>query len=171
MFMLRTNKSKPGIKVSGHFAIVASEYNAKFVDSMLAGAREELTKAGAALVRIIRVPGAFEIPVVAARLARSHRPPLSAVICLGVVIRGETEHARLIGEAVTQSLAHIQVGSEIPIVHEVLLLENEKQAEVRCLDKNHNRGVEAARTAITMAGVMKHLEDWGAELDPKNDRI
>jgi 6,7-dimethyl-8-ribityllumazine synthase len=164
--MLKKNDSKPVKKAGGHYAIVASEYNATYVDAMLEGARAELTQAGAALVKVIRVPGAFEIPVVAARLAASHRPALSAIICLGVIIRGETEHARLIGEAVTESLAQIQISYELPIVHEVLLLENEKQAQVRCLDKKHNRGVEAARTAIAMAGVMKGLEDCGAPLEP-----
>ena len=156
--MLKTNERKSIVRSGGHYAIVASEYNAKYVDSMLTGAREELSRSGASLAKVIRVPGAFEIPVVAARLAAGHRPRLSAIVCLGVIIRGETEHAQLIGEAVTQSLAQIQTLYEVPIIHEVLLLENEKQAEVRCLDKDHNRGVEAARTAITMARVMADLD-------------
>lgn len=166
--MLKANDPKPKIKAGGHYAIVASEYNAEYVNSMLAGAQQELTRAGARQVQVVRVPGAFEIPVVAARLASRHRPALSAIICLGVIIRGETEHARLIGEAVTDSLAHIQIQYELPIVHEVLLLENEKQAVARCLDKKHNRGVEAARTAMAMARVMKDLD--GPVADPQSSQ-
>jgi len=150
----------------GHaFAIVASQYNARYVDSMLEAAQIALTRAGAKQVEVVRVPGAYEIPVVAARLARTalrssaliDSPPLSAIICLGVILRGETVHAAHIGEAVSRALMEIQLRFEVPIVHEVLLLENEAQARVRCLDRKHNRGAEAAQTALTMAGVMGRL--------------
>lgn len=157
--VLKAVKSTKDIKSNGHFAIIASEYNAQYVDSMLRAARKILKTAGVAKVRVIRVPGAYEIPVIAGRLAREDggAPPLSAIICLGVVIRGQTEHAQLIGEAVTQALMQIQVQSGIPVVHEVLLLENTQQAEVRCLDPKHNRGAEAAQTALAMAEVINNL--------------
>lgn len=155
--MLRKAKRTQSSSVGGHFAIVASKYNARFVDRMLAAAGKVLRQAGAKSVRVVRVPGAYEIPVVAARLARTHTPPLSAVICLGVILRGETCHAQLIAEAITRALMQLQLHYEIPVVHEVLLLENQAQAVARCLDREHNRGLEAAQTAVAMARVLRRL--------------
>ena len=164
--MLRTNKaSKSRVRAragKASFAIVASEYNSRYVDAMVVAAKIELERAGAKAVQIPRVPGAFEIPAVAARLARrsgyAMRPPqYAAIICLGVILRGETTHAAHIGEAVSRALMDIQLRYEVPVIHEVLLLENEQQARARCLDKQHNRGTEAAQTALAMAGVMSKL--------------
>ena len=139
------------------FAIVASRYNARYVDGMLAAAARELKRARAERVRVVRVPGAYEIPVVAARLLRGPRT-WAAIICLGVIIRGETVHARQIGDAVSASLARLQIEHGVPVIHEVLLLENEAQARVRCLGRTYNRGAEAAQTALAMARVMASLE-------------
>lgn len=155
--MLRKNIKIKTQKTQGRFAIIASKYNARYVDCMLRAAKSQLTKAGAAEVRVVRVPGAYEIPVVAAKLARAETR-YSALICLGVVIRGQTQHAQLIGEAVTSALTHLQISQELPIIHEVLLLENEEQAKVRCLGKEHNRGGEAAQTALDMAALMETLD-------------
>ena len=145
---------------SGCFAIIASTYNARYVDAMLRAAKTEIRRAGGT-PQIVRVPGAYEIPVVAARLARAahgaDQSPLSAIICLGVILRGATTHAAHIGEAVSNALAQIQIQHEIPVIHEVLLLENEQQAKERCLSRTHNRGTEAAQTALTMARVMRRL--------------
>jgi 6,7-dimethyl-8-ribityllumazine synthase len=152
----------------GRFAIVASRYNSRYVEAMLRAAKAELKRAGVRAIQIVRVPGAYEIPVVAARLARtatnhaSRLPPpasrpLSAIICLGVVLRGETVHAAHIGDAVSRGLMELQLRYEVPVIHEVLLLENEAQARVRCLGQKHNRGAEAALTALAMAEVMRRL--------------
>lgn len=156
--MLKSVKIKKLTATRGTFAIVASRYNARYVDAMVGAAKTLLTKAGAK-VQIVRVPGAYEIPVVAAKLARQSmdESKVSAIICLGVILRGETVHAAHIGEAVTQALMRIQLEHEIPVVHEVLLLENEEQAKKRCLDRKHNRGMEAAQTALEMARILEGL--------------
>ena len=162
--MLKANRTKKLSAVGGQFIIIASKYNARYVDAMSKSAQEELKRAGANTVKLIRVPGAFEIPTVAARLAndsvvRNSSPgaQISAIICLGVILRGQTVHAEHIGRAVTEALMSIQLRYEIPVIHEVLLLENEEQARVRCLGKEFNRGAEAAQTALEMARVMRGL--------------
>ena len=153
--MLRKNLKSKNQKVGGRFAIVAAQYNARFVNGMLGPAKARLAQAGAQ-VRIVRVPGAFEIPVVAARLARME-PKFSAIICLGCILRGETVHAQQIGDTVARSLAQLQMHYDIPVIHQVLLLENKAQAKARCLSKEHNRGAEAAQTALEMAAVIAGL--------------
>ncbi|EEF57101.1 6,7-dimethyl-8-ribityllumazine synthase [Pedosphaera parvula] len=160
--MLKASKIKTTTATGGRFAIVASTYNAKYVDAMLRAAQAELKKAKAESVEIIRVPGAYEIPVVATKLARTQLPSLSAIICLGVILRGATTHAEHIGSAVSNALMQIQLQHEIPVIHEVLLLENEQQAKERCLGKEFNRGTEAAQTALEMARVIQKLNLSGS---------
>ena len=158
--MLRKVRHKKVQLSGGTFAIVASRYNARYVDAMVRAAQNELKRAGAKRIQIVRVPGAYEIPVVAAKLVRTGQ--FSAIICLGLILRGETVHAAHIGEAVSRALMEIQLVLEIPVIHEVLLLENEGQARVRCLNPKHNRGTEAAQTALAMARVMKSLDSESA---------
>ena len=157
--MLRKTPKSKKLSAAGTFAIVASRYNSQFVDAMLRAAKAELLRAGAR-VQIVRVPGAYEIPVVAAKLARQDIPRLSAIICLGVILRGQTVHAAHIGDAVSRALMDIQLATEVPVIHEVLLLENADQARARCLDRKHNRGTEAAQTALEMARVMATLTTY-----------
>lgn len=153
--MLRRNPSVRRQVRGATFAIVASRYNARYVEAMLRAAQLEL-KRGRGRVTVVRVPGAYEIPVVAARLARTGK--YAGIVCLGVILRGETTHAAHIGEAVTNALTAIQLETEVPVIHEVLLLENKEQAEVRCVSPKHNRGQEAAQTALAMAQVMAGLK-------------
>lgn len=147
----------------GRFAIVASQYNSRYVDGMLRAARIELKRASAVEIRVVRVPGAFEVPVVAGALARQN-PGWDAVICLGVILQGETSHAEHVGEAVTSSLAQLAVTTGVPMIHEVLVFTSEEQARVRCLSRKFNRGAEAAQTALRMAAIM-------LELAPADDGI
>jgi 6,7-dimethyl-8-ribityllumazine synthase len=153
--MLRKVSTKKAQASGGTFAIVASRYNGEYVDAMLHAAREELLQAKAH-VRIVRVPGAFEIPATAAKLAQRGR--YAAIICLGVIFQGQTSHAQHIGWGVTHALAQIQVQHTVPVVHGVFLFEKVKHARVRCLGSSHNRGTEAAQTALEMARVMAGLK-------------
>ena len=154
--MLQTLKSKKVRASDDAFAIVASKYNASYVDAMLKAAQRELKNAGAK-ARIVRVPGAFEIPAIAAKLA-SLEPKPAAILCLGVIFQGQTSHAQHIGWGVTHALAQIQIQHTLPVIHGVFVFENEEHARVRCLGKEHNRGGEAALTALEMARVMIALK-------------
>lgn len=155
MLQKTTRKTTP--QKSARIAIVASVYNAEYVDSMIDAALETLAGSGVDDVELIRVPGAFEIPVVAAKLAQRKRLRPEAVLCLGVILRGKTTHAEHIGQSVTQSLAQIATDTTVPIIHEVLLLENKAQAKERCLSPKTNRGFEAAHTALIMAGLIREI--------------
>ncbi len=151
----RVRSPQPAVKGKlTRVAVVASEYNRKHVDSLLDGALGALRDAGAEVV-VVRVPGAFEIPLAAEVVAAQGN--VSAVLCLGVIIRGETAHADLVGGSVTQALMEIGLRHKLPVVHEVLLVANRDQADVRCLDPGHNRGVEAAGTALAMIRLLARL--------------
>ena len=155
MLQKTTRKTTP--QKAARIAIVASVYNAEYVDSMIDAALETLAGSGVNNVELIRVPGAFEIPVVAAKLAQRKRLRPEAVLCLGVILRGKTTHAEHIGQSVSQSLAQIATDTTVPMIHEVLLLENKAQAKERCLSPKTNRGFEAAHTALTMAGLIRKI--------------
>ena len=146
-----------GVKATGgRFAIVAAKYNARYVDAMLRAAVAVLKKAKAEEIQIVRVPGAFEIPLVAAKLAAGSPSP-SAIICLGVILRGATTHAQTVSDVVSYALGTIALQTQTPVIHEVLLLENDQQARERCLSKTHNRGAEAALTALEMSRLLARL--------------
>ncbi|MBL9139650.1 MAG: 6,7-dimethyl-8-ribityllumazine synthase [Verrucomicrobiales bacterium] len=152
---IRSRKAAPTTSPA-RIAIVASEYNRKHVDGLLDAAVRTLKEA-AVEVDVYRVPGAFEIPVVAETLASDASRRWSAVVCLGVIIRGETGHADLVGTAVTQALMRIAVTNRVPVIHEVLLVASKEQADARCLEARFNRGAEAAQTALAMARLMRRL--------------
>jgi 6,7-dimethyl-8-ribityllumazine synthase len=149
----KTDSNKAG---EGNYAIVAATYNREYTDALVEAARKELT--GAKHVEILRVPGSFEIPAIASRLASMKTPRFDAIICFGVIFRGKTSHAQNIAEAVSNALALLQVQSKRPIIHGVLHFENEKQARIRCFGAEHNRGIEAARTAIKMVALSRQLD-------------
>ena len=146
-----------GVKATGgRFAIVASKYNAQYVNAMLDAATAVLKKARAEEIQVVRVPGAFEIPLAAVKMATASPAP-AAVICLGVIVRGATAHAQSISDVVSYALGTIALQTQVPVIHEVLLLENEEQARERCLGRKHNRGAEAALTAIEMNQLLARL--------------
>jgi 6,7-dimethyl-8-ribityllumazine synthase len=155
--MLRKLRPTKPRATEGTFAIVASRYNRRYVDGLVAAATRELKRAGAGAVQVVRVPGAFEIPAVAATLAHEAPPDLAAILCFGVIFQGETSHAQHIGLGVTHALAQLQLQYRLPVIHGVFVFNTEEQARVRCLSRQHNRGTEAAQTALSMAGVMKQL--------------
>jgi len=154
--MLRALKKSKRHAAGESFAIVASRYNAEYVDAMLRAAKVELKRAGAKDIQVVRVPGAFEIPAVAATLSTLDPRP-SAIICLGVIFQGQTSHAQHIGWGVTHALAQIQIQHRLPVIHAVFIFEKEEHAKVRCLGRTHNRGREAAQTALTMARLFDEL--------------
>ncbi|MBP84217.1 MAG: 6,7-dimethyl-8-ribityllumazine synthase [Verrucomicrobiales bacterium] len=139
---------------AGFVSIIASRYNGKYTDALVESASETLANLAPDLgVNITRVPGAFEIPIVVEAAACRDVQPL-AIIALGVIIRGSTAHADLIAQSITQSLQETGVSHLIPVIHEVLLVENSEQAEARSIGDELNRGREAAEAAISMIEVM-----------------
>ena len=155
--MLKTISPRSKRRSGGRFAIVASRYNDRYVAALLRTAKAELKAGGADAIEVFRVPGAFEIPAVAATLAEEAEPRYSAILCFGVIFQGETSHARQIGDAVSHALVELQIHHRLPVIHGVYLFDNEEQAKVRCLGREHNRGLEAARTALEMAQLMSRL--------------
>jgi 6,7-dimethyl-8-ribityllumazine synthase len=139
------------------FGIVASKFN-KFVTSrLLAEAVKALTKAGAKEedLEVFRVPGAFEIPLVAREVARSGR--FDAVIGLGAVIRGDTPHFDYIAAEASRGILQASMDTNVPVIFGVLTTDTVAQAIERADPAKHNRGAGAATTAIEMANVMKQL--------------
>jgi 6,7-dimethyl-8-ribityllumazine synthase len=144
-------------------AIVAARYNQKFTDALVEASAAELKASGVTRVEVVRVPGSFEIPAVAARLAAANDPVFEAILCFGAIFQGETSHAQNIADAVSHALVDLQLRSGKPIIHGVLLFLNQEQAEVRCFGKDHNRGTEAARSAVEMILVMRSLQNFERE--------
>jgi len=140
------------------FGIVISKFNRKVTAKLLEGALKSLRKHGVKDedIEIAEVPGAFEIPLTARRLAQSHA--FHAVICLGAVIRGETPHFEYISQAVSQGLLQVMLDTGIPISFGVLTTDTEKQAMQRADLKRFNRGGDAAKTALEMVGLLKELK-------------
>ena len=151
-------------------AIVASLYNRELTDTLTDSAHGELKSiAPNALFPVFRVPGAFEIPVTIENLCQ--RGQFSALIALGVIVRGETAHADLIASSITQSLAEIAVRHRVPIIHEVLLVDRADQAEARVGGTEMNRGIEAARAAAGMADLFSQIDDAYAAVDDKVEEL
>ena len=140
-----------------HIAIVQSKFNENICERLLAGALNCLREYGLAEddIPIIKVPGAFEIPVAAEKLAAQKK--YNAIICLGAVIKGETAHFEYISNAVTDGILQVGLKYGTPVIFGVLTAYTEEQAEARSGEKENNKGWEAAETAVEMANLMKKL--------------
>ncbi len=135
---------------------MASQFNGRYVQGLVDHAEEELhSLASRSAISVHRVPGSFEIPVVVRELARKKKA--DAIIACGVIMRGETNHAKNLSRSVTDALQRIAVDYGVPVINVVLSFENEDQAPERCLENRINRGTEAARAAVEIASVMSKL--------------
>lgn len=144
-----------GVKKS--LAIVASSYNEPYVNALIEATRNEIREAMPSVsMPLYRVPGAGEIPVCAEYVIR--HADADVVIALGVIIKGQTDHADLIALSVSNALQEIACRHLTPIINEVLLVENEMQAKERCFGVQLNRGIEAARAATAMAELFQKLD-------------
>jgi 6,7-dimethyl-8-ribityllumazine synthase len=139
------------------FGIIVSRFNSSVTERLLEGALEALKTHGGEErdIDVVRVPGAFEIPLLTKKLAASGK--YDALICLGAVIRGDTPHFEYIAEAVTRGIAEVVLEHRLPISFGVLTTNNVEQAMERAGAKSENKGFEAALTAIEMAGLNRAI--------------
>jgi len=139
------------------FGMVLSRFNHFIAERLLEGALDALKRSGAEEedCAVARVPGAFEIPLAAKRMAQSGR--YDAIICLGCVIRGATPHFDYIATEVTKGIAHLSLENEIPVSFGVLITDTIEQAIERAGTKVGNKGFDAAMSAIEMANLMKEI--------------
>ncbi|MDA7514425.1 6,7-dimethyl-8-ribityllumazine synthase [bacterium] len=137
-------------------SIVAAKFNEEFTDALVENVVDEIgLLADNPKVDLVRVPGAFEIPVAVKSILKEEEP--DCVIALGCIIRGGTGHADLVATSVTNGLQQLALEFTVPIIHEVLLVEDEKQAYARCIGEKLNRGREAARSALEIITVMGEI--------------
>jgi 6,7-dimethyl-8-ribityllumazine synthase len=154
MPMLEGGQRAPGLQ----FAVVVSRYNDFVTERLLTGAREGLVKAGVAEenVTVLRVPGAYEIPLAAQRAAETGR--FAAVIALGCLIRGATPHFEYIASAVSHALAAAATATRVPIAFGVLTTNSAEEAIERVGPGPSNKGWEAAMAAVEMATLLASLD-------------
>jgi 6,7-dimethyl-8-ribityllumazine synthase len=140
-------------------AIVISRFNATITERLLQGAMDVLERTGLARdkVSVARVPGSFEIPLTAQRLAQTER--FDAIICLGALIRGETPHFDYICQQVSSGISEIALKFNLPVTYGVITADTVEQAMNRAGLKHGNKGTEAAMAAVEMAGLMKEIAD------------
>lgn len=139
------------------FAIVTARFNEFISSKLLSGAIDALTRHGVEEegIEIIWVPGAFEIPLAAKKLAKSKK--YDGIICLGTVIRGSTPHFEYVSSEVSKGIASVSLETELPVVFGVLTTDTIEQAIERAGTKAGNKGFDAAVTAIEMANLLKEL--------------
>jgi len=148
------NLFSEGLKIG----IIVSRYNSIITERLLEGALDALKRTGASLeqITVIRVPGSFEIPSIAQKVAKSGK--MDALICLGAVIKGETSHNHYISAEVIKGLAQVSIATEIPIGLGIITADSLEQAIERAGSKHGNKGYEAAMSVIEMANLVKELK-------------
>jgi 6,7-dimethyl-8-ribityllumazine synthase len=141
----------------GRFALVAARFNHFVVEHLIGGALDGLKRHGVAeeAVDIVWVPGSFEIPLVAQRLAASKK--YAAVICLGAIVRGDTGHYDHVAGEAAKGVAHAGLTTGVPVIFGILTCDTLEQAINRAGAKSGNKGFEAALTAIEMVNLLKQL--------------
>ena len=139
------------------FAIIVSRFNSFITERLLGGAMDALTRAGGSpdLIDVIKVPGSWEVPLIAGEVARQHR--YDAVICLSAVIRGETPHFDYVAAEAAKGVAHASYDTGVPVAFGVLTTNTLEQAIDRAGAKGGNKGFDAAMTAIEMANLLRTL--------------
>lgn len=139
------------------YAIVASRWNPKITDTLVAGARKAFADHGVAedAVDVIRVPGAWEIPVACAHLAAGGR--YAALLALGCVVRGDTRHYEQVADGCSDALMRVALDSRVPVANGVLAVEDYADAEKRAGGNHGNKGEEAALVAIEMSHLLEKI--------------
>ena len=139
------------------FAVVVSRFNSFITERLLAGSMDALRRTGAAedAIDVIKVPGSWEVPLVAAEVARQHR--YDAIICLSAVVRGETPHFDYVAAEAAKGVAHAALDTGVPVAFGVLTTNTLEQAIDRAGAKGGNKGFDAAMSAIEMATLMRTL--------------
>ncbi len=139
------------------FGIIAGRFNEFIGGKLVTGALDALKRHGAEEndIELVWVPGAFEIPLTAKKMAKSGK--YDGVICLGAVIRGATPHFDYVSNEVSKGIAHVTLETEVPVIFGVLTTDNIEQAIERAGTKAGNKGYDAAMTAIEMANLLKQL--------------
>ena len=139
------------------FALVVSRFNELVTSRLLEGALDALRRTGASEsdLLIVRVPGSFEIPLAARKLAKQGK--YDAIICLGTVIQGDTPHYEYISNEVTKGIASVSLETGVPLAYGVLTADTVEQAIDRAGLKSGNKGFEAAMSAVEMANLIKQF--------------
>ncbi len=139
------------------FALVVSRFNDFITDKLLSGALDALIRSGTADedIEVVKVPGAFEIPLLAQKMAKTNR--FDAVICLGAVIRGSTPHFDYVSAEVSKGVAAVSMESEIPVIFGVITVDTIEQAIERAGTKAGNKGWSAAIAAVEMANLFENI--------------
>ncbi|HZF98165.1 MAG TPA: 6,7-dimethyl-8-ribityllumazine synthase [Pseudoxanthomonas sp.] len=139
------------------FAIIASRWNPRITDALVSGARLSLAGNGVAEadVDVVRVPGAWELPLAAARIAAARRH--AAIIALGCVVRGDTRHYEHVADRCSEGLMRVALEWGVPVLNGVLAVERMEDAEVRAGGSHGNKGEECALAAVEMAQLLEQL--------------